>query len=195
VVCGGIGAAAARRASEAILAIFEPTIIYSAGFAGGLDPSLKVGDVVWPARVVNASDGSSVVLNNGKGVLVSFELVASSSQKAKLQEAFGAQAVDMEAAAVARAADARGVEFAVVKVISDESDFEMPPMEQFVDQEGKFSDVRFAVFAAVRPWTWAKIIRLARNSDRASRILSDSLGQLTAAANLKSPQLNSSATI
>ena len=48
LVCGGIGAAAARRASEAVIAIFDPKIVCSAGFAGALDPKLKVGDVVRP---------------------------------------------------------------------------------------------------------------------------------------------------
>ena len=33
LVCGGIGAAAARRAAEAVIAIFDPKIVCSAGFA------------------------------------------------------------------------------------------------------------------------------------------------------------------
>ena len=37
LVCGGIGAAAARRAAEAVIALFEPSMIYSVGFAGALD--------------------------------------------------------------------------------------------------------------------------------------------------------------
>src|SRR5579864_9366433 len=58
VVCAGIGAEAARRAAEAVIAVYAPTVIYSAGFAGALDPTLKVGDVVQPRKVVNANDGS-----------------------------------------------------------------------------------------------------------------------------------------
>src|SRR6476646_707908 len=41
LVCGGIGAAAARRAAEAVIAIFDPKVVCSAGFAGALDPKLK----------------------------------------------------------------------------------------------------------------------------------------------------------
>ena len=92
LVCGGIGAEAARRAAEAVIAIYAPSVIYSAGFAGALDPALKVGDVVQPRRVVNAGDGSSVNLDRGEGVLVSFGSIASPAQKARLRDSFGAQA-------------------------------------------------------------------------------------------------------
>jgi adenosylhomocysteine nucleosidase len=171
VVCGGIGAAASRRASEAVIAIFDPKIICSAGFAGALDPKLRVGDVVRPSSVINAGDGSRTVVEGGEGVLVSFESVASPAQKSKLRDSFGADTVDMESATVARAAEARGKGFTVVKAVSDEIDFEFPAMERFVDAEGQFSQGRFAGYAAVRPWLWRRVMRLARNSNRASRAL------------------------
>ncbi len=180
LVCAGIGAAAARRAAEAIIAIFDPEVLYSVGFAGALDPSLRVGDVIRPARMVNSSDGSSIGLDGGEGVLVSFESIASAAQKMKLRESFGAQAVDMEAAAVARAAEAHGRRFAVLKVISDEVDFNFPSMERFVDSDGKLSEGRFALFAAVRPWLWPRVFHIARNSSRASRALCTELDGVAA---------------
>ncbi|HUD67177.1 MAG TPA: hypothetical protein VMQ17_21520 [Candidatus Sulfotelmatobacter sp.] len=178
LVCGGIGADSARRAAEAVIAIYAPGVVYSVGFAGGLDPGMRVGDILRPQRVVNAGDGSQIRLESGEGVLVSFQAVASPGQKAKLRESFAAQAVDMEAAAVALAAAARGVEFAVLKVISDESDFSLPAIERFVGPDGRFSEAGFALYAAVRPWLWAKVARLARNSSRASRALCESLGKI-----------------
>lgn len=78
----------------------------------------------------------------------------------------------MEAGAVARAAEARGVEFRVVKVISDEVDFSFPSMENFVDSEGRFLESRFAWFCALRPWLWAGVLQLARNSSLAAQALS-----------------------
>jgi adenosylhomocysteine nucleosidase len=180
LVCGGIGAEAARRAAEAVITIYGPKVIYSVGFAGALDPGLKVGSIVQPRRVVNAGDGSSVNLNRGEGVLVSFGSVASPEQKASLRDSFGAQAVDMEAAAVARAAEVRGVEFAVVKVISDEFDFRFPSTERFVDSNGQFLEGRFAWFAALRPWLWRQVVRLAGNSNRASHALSNWLRKMNA---------------
>src|SRR5689334_16463625 len=84
IVCGGIGAEPARRAAEAVITQYAPQMIYSAGFAGALDPAIKLGDVLIPRRVVNASDGSSIDTGQGEGVLVSFAAVASPEQKAKL---------------------------------------------------------------------------------------------------------------
>ena len=72
-------------------------------------------------------------------------------------------------------------EFATVKVISDEYDFSFPSMERFVDSGGQFREGRFAVFAALRPWLWPQVARLARNSNRASRALCDWLGKLDGA--------------
>jgi adenosylhomocysteine nucleosidase len=180
VVCGGIGAEAARRAAEAVIALYAPNIVYSAGFAGALEPGLKVADIVLPQRVVNAADGSSVVLDRGEGVLVSYGSVADSAQKARLRDSFSAQVVDMEASAVARAAELRGVEFAVVKVISDEYDFSFPSMERFVDAGGQFREGRFAWFAVFRPWLWPQVARIATNSGRASRALCNWLRRLNA---------------
>ena len=173
LVCGGIGADAARRATEAVIVLYHPTRVVSAGFAGALNLTLKVGQIFTPARVVDARDASSSETHTRQGVLVSFAEIASPEQKAKLGYAFGAQAVDMEAAAVARGAHARGVSFMAVKAISDESDFVLPQMNRFILPDGKFRTARFALAMAVRPWMWAKTVRLARNSSRASRALCD----------------------
>ena len=171
LVCGGLGAMAARRASEAVIALFDPQVICSAGFAGALDLKLKVGNLIRPATVINAGDGSRTTVNGGAGVLVTFGSVADPGQKKKLRDSFGAETVDMEAAAVARSAEARGKQFTVVKVISDEGDFEFPAMDRFVDSEGRFQEGQFALYAAIRPWLWPRVIRLARNSTRASHAL------------------------
>ena len=173
LVCGGIGANAARRATEAVIALYHPAQVVSAGFAGALNSTLKVGEVFIPARVVDSQDASRTEIHTGQGVLVSFAEIASLEQKAKLAYAFGAEAVDMEAAVVARGAHARGVRFMAVKAISDESDFVLPQMNRYVSPEGKFRTAGFALAMAVRPWMWARTVRLARNSARASRALCD----------------------
>lgn len=180
LVCGGIGGEVARRATEAAIALYAPGMVYSVGFAGALESGLKIGDVVVPRRVVNASDGSSVDTGTGEGVLVSFASVASPEQKTKLGASFAAQAVDMEAAPVAQAAQARGVRFAAVKAISDESNFALPVMDNFIAPGGRFRTWKFALFVLVRPWTYKTVLSLARNSSRASHALCNRLGQMNA---------------
>jgi adenosylhomocysteine nucleosidase len=182
LVCGGIGAEVARRASEAVIAIYHPSLIISAGFAGALDRNLLVGNVLTPRWVIDAGDSSRTDTGAGVGTLVSIDSVAGPEQKAKLAKAYGAQAVDMEAAAVARGAQARGVRFTAIKAISDESNFVMPPMKQFVNGNGEFNTIRFVVFAMARPWLWPKMVHLARNASRAARALCESLEQCSRAA-------------
>jgi len=172
VVCGGIGADAARRATEAVIALYQPELVLSVGFAGALDPAMKVGEIFSPGRVIDAGDGSSVEIAAGRGVLVSALSIAGMEQKAKLAESYAAQAVDMEAAAVARGARARGVRFMAVKAISDESAFSMPPLDRFVNHDGQFCQTAFAASLGARPWLWSKVFQLARNSAKASRALS-----------------------
>jgi len=175
LVCGGIGAEAARRSAQAVIALYQPKIIYSVGFAGALDKRLRVGDIVEPARIIDASDGSSIKMNCGEGLLVSFESVATAEQKKKLADSYGAQAVDMEAAAVATAAEAGGAAFAAIKVVSDETEHSLPSMERFIDSHGQLLERQFAIFAALRPWLWISVLRLGRNSARASRVLCERL--------------------
>lgn len=176
-VCGGMGPEAARRATEAVICLYRPSTVLSVGFAGALDPTLRVGDVLQARYVVDALDGSKTDTGSGAGVLVSFSSVAGKEQKAKLAKAYRAQAVDMEAAAVAKGAEARGLRFAVIKTISDEAGFAMAPMERFIREDGGFDARGFAVFAALRPWHWWSVLRLARDSSKASRHLCEFLNK------------------
>lgn len=171
LVCGGIGAEAARRAAEAVIVLYQPAIVYSVGYAGSLDPAIGIGHLMRPARVIDTRDGSSVAIAGGEGVLVTAPGVASPGQKRTLCQSFAAQAVDMEAAAVGRAAQARGIAFSAVKAISDEFEFEFPATERFVDSQGRFLEARFALFVALRPWLWPRVIDLARNSRQATQAL------------------------
>ena len=180
LVCGGIGPDAARRAAEAVIVLYSPDLLYSVGYAGALDPTLKVANLLMPAQVINGSDGSRVQVSKGQGILLSQSAVASVAQKSRLRESYGAQAIDMEASAVARAAEARGVGFRAIKVISDEFNFELPSLDRFVDREGRFREARFTLHALVRPWLWLPLVQLARNSARATQALCAELREVLA---------------
>lgn len=175
LVCGGIGPEAARRATEAVIALYCPKEVVSVGFVGALVDTMRVGEISEPSVVVDTRDGSRTETGRGVGTLVSFGSVVQSEQKRKLANAYGAQTVDMEAASVARGAQAHGMSFRAVKVVSDELGFSIPKMDQFVDATGSFRTSSFVAFAALRPAIWPSVFRLARNSKRASRALSDRL--------------------
>ena len=191
LVCGGIGADAARRAAEAVIVLYHPEIVQSVGFAGALDATLKIGEVFSPSRVIDSTDGSCVETGVGNGVLVSFGSIADTEQKARLAKAYGAQAVDMEAAAVARAALLRGVRFVAIKVISDESDVSLPGLHGFVTNDGQFRAGAFVAAKVFQPWLWPGFIRLARNSAAASRALCRELDRCPKTGTLQeSPELH-----
>lgn len=169
LICGGIGAEAARRATEAIIQEVHPVLVVSAGFAGALDDSLRVGDVLQPRTVINAADGAQTDVGSGEGILVSSASVAGREQKSRLAKAYGASVVDMEAASVAQGAQAREVDFGALKAVSDVLDFNMPEIDGFVADDGGFRSVKFACHVALRPWLWRTTIALALHSSKASR--------------------------
>jgi adenosylhomocysteine nucleosidase len=171
LICAGMGAEAARRATEVVIQETRPDLVLSVGFVGALDPAMKAGEVFEPRMVINAADSVRTDTGCGQGTLVSFGAVAGREQKAKLRDAYSAAAVDMEAAAVAQAAEVRGVRFAALKAVSDESGFVMPPLEDFISSDGGFCLTPFAVYIATRPWLWGTTLTLARNSAKASRAL------------------------
>lgn len=171
VICGGIGAEAARRATEAVIQEIDPARVISVGFAGSLDRSLTVGRVIEPRTVISVSDGVRTETTSGDGILLSAATVVNVEQKSRFAKAYGASAVDMEASAVAAGARARGIEFAALKAISDAADFEIPATERFIGRDGSFRTFRFAGHVALRPWLWRATWTLARHSAKASHAL------------------------
>ncbi len=178
VVCGGLGPAAAKDAAEAVIARRSPEALVSAGYAGALTSTLMPGNLVTPAEVIDAQTGEHFATSQGSGILVSTSGVASVNDKRVLAQQFSAEAIDMEAAAVARVAQAHGRDFVALKAISDELDFELPPMNRFISTKGEFQTGRFAFHAALHPSLWPAVRKLARNSQRASLTLCSALEHL-----------------
>jgi nucleoside phosphorylase len=181
-VAGGIGCRQAELAARAVVEKYRPQTLISAGLAGALIRSLKVGSVVTPNVIVDAATGTEYRCQAGGevvggGVLVTAGEIAGSESKAGLADRFHALVVDMEAAGVARVAHEYNVGFRCVKAISDEFDFAMPPLNVFVDQDGKFRTGRFVAWVGVRPQHWLATVKLARNSARAERALANWLGK------------------
>src|SRR6266446_4932508 len=127
-VCGGIGAESARRAAEALIAKYSPDLLISAGVAGALVPDLKVGATIFPATVIDSQDASRHqtaiqdspvgMTSVGSTIIITYPAIATAAQKQQLARSYGAHAVVMEAAAVARAAQIHNLPFIAVKAIS-----------------------------------------------------------------------------
>lgn len=180
-VAGGIGSKRAEQAARAVVGKYRPETLISAGLAGALIRSLKVGKIVLPSIVVDAETGEEYRCDTEEnvisgGVLVTAGMVAGSETKAKLVESHHALVVDMEAAGVARVARQFGLKVRCVKAISDEFEFRMPPLNEFI-AHGAIQKSKFALWVAMRPHYWASTMRLARSSRLATQALADWLKQ------------------
>jgi adenosylhomocysteine nucleosidase len=175
VACAGMGADRAAVAVGAAMAAMPVTDLISAGLAGACDPALKVGDIIRAGVVIDQASGERFNNSQLKHVLVSTHEIVSVPEKAKLYASCYASAVDMEAAAVGKIAAARGLRFHAIKAISDEADFEIEGLSRFATADGQFHEREFALYAALRPAMWGKVITLGRNSGVAIRVLTEEL--------------------
>lgn len=155
-VANGPGFRCAQRAVEVAGLKGSYSAVFSTGFCGGLDPALRVGDVIEATKVLDVASGDSYQCDRGSnGVVASMDRIAGTArEKADLHASTGAAVVEMEAAVVARFARTQGAAFYCVRAISDAADhtFEIE-MNQFRDAEGRFAKGRIVLEALKRPFT------------------------------------------
>jgi adenosylhomocysteine nucleosidase len=138
----GVGPVMAAERIRHLLAMEKPRLLICAGFAGGLDPRLAIGDLVIAenlsspellvrARAAATQDSPRCAF----GSIVSRPIpVESVPGKAALFRETGALAVDMESEAVAAACRAAVVPLLVVRVISDPAGAPLPvPFAEWFD--------------------------------------------------------------
>jgi adenosylhomocysteine nucleosidase len=182
LLCGGIGHEAGMRATEAVIEYAKPSYLIATGLAGGLRPEWTLGRTMVAAEIVDEATGRRFRTAYGEGTVVSSREIARTEKKRELAARFAADVVDMEGAAVGEVAEAHGLPFLAVKAVSDEMDFELPPLQGFVDAEGRFQGARFGFWAAWHPRWWPAIAQLKRRSDLAAAALADKLREVIAEA-------------
>lgn len=180
VAVGGIGEKFARRAAEVAVEYTQPELLLSAGIVGAISSKLKVGDVGRIREVVDVATGEIYpVSGDGEWVLATSQDVSDAAEKHQLLTKFGADVVDMEAAAVAQVAKERGLKFAAIKSISDDAEFDMPPLNRFIEN-GKFDTRRFLIYVALHPRWWGTLGRIKKNSEIATQNLCEAVKHLIA---------------
>jgi len=125
MTAGGDGIARAEEAARELLQRFEATMLIGAGIAGGVDPSLRFGDVVI-AREVVAPDGTvsecqPLPASGAPGVVI-----RSVNKIVAVKDAFTAGVIDTESSGWASAAAKFGVPFAAIRVVFDPADETLP---------------------------------------------------------------------
>ena len=152
--------------------------LISVGFCGGLQPALGVCDIFVATEVVGVAPAlapsSSRPFKTGK--LLSIDrVVSTAAEKAALSK--NADAVEMEAAAVADRAKRRNVPFYAVRVVTDTFEESFPlDFNALRSSDGRFSRARILAAAFRKPGTvFPELIKLNQRTKSASQALGDFL--------------------
>ncbi len=176
-VAGGMGAEAASRAVEIAVSHGSADALISYGLAGAITCAVKPPDAFTISEVVDHSSRQRFSTRHREGLrLVTLDHVVGANEKRPLAETHQAVLVDMEAAAVARAAVERDLPFYCFKSISDGYTDRLPDLNRFITG-GRLRMPAFVAHAAIRPVYWPGLVRLAGNSARAAENLAELLSK------------------
>ena len=165
-----------------MLPSYPLSAVFSLGFAGALVPGLAVGDIVlcsavphgaerraesrWtcdPSLLSLAATLPSGRFSVGKGVGVTSDTFVSRPEaKRALAATTNATVVDMESYWIARGASAMGVPFLSIRAISDALTTRLPPVERFIDADGRWRWRSVASQCLARPQHIVGLLSLGR---------------------------------
>jgi adenosylhomocysteine nucleosidase len=179
-VANGAGARRAASAVDAACEVFDPDSVISTGFCGALDPQLGVADVVVATSVVTgdryypALPVSSATPHHS-GVVCSIGHVAQTAEEKRRLRADGGMVVEMEAAGVAVRAQARGLPFYCVRVVTDLAGETMAnDFNAALRADGHFDTMVILKGTLRRPLArLPELYRLRQRCVRAARVLGD----------------------
>jgi adenosylhomocysteine nucleosidase len=182
VVANGPGPALAGRATEIVRKHHELNGLVSTGFCGALNPALKPCDIFVATEVVGVAyplrTPRSQSCERAKGgKLLSIDRVVSTAvEKADLRQT-GADAVEMEAAAVGLKAAEWNIPFYCIRVVTDTSAETFPlDFNDMRDADGRFSRTRIMAAALRRPGSvLPELLKLNKRCKDASQALGNFL--------------------
>lgn len=193
VVCS---AAHPERARLGAVALVQQgaTRLLSFGFAGGLDPSLRPGDIVIGSSVVSAkgkwgcdknwNDVLGLRLLGAKtGSVLGLDVVVEkASEKREAYERTECCITDMESHHVAQTAVRAKIPFTVVRVVIDSSNVSLPPAALVALKDDGRIDFLGIIRSIIRhPWQIPTLIRLGSHTQRASKGLREAAQRISGA--------------
>jgi adenosylhomocysteine nucleosidase len=156
-----------------------PSTLALIGVAGGLDPSLKVGDTVLASAALDEAGrraGCTIIPLPGAAVgpmLTVGRALYTPAEKAAYRD-FGALAVEMEAYPLAAWAAERGLPFVHARVILDPFDETLPGLGGALDEYGRARPAELLRYLAAHPSQAASLACLLLRA----RAIAPALGRL-----------------
>jgi adenosylhomocysteine nucleosidase len=150
--------------------------LLTCGFAGGLDPQLQIGDVVFETD--NEPLRAKLLAADAKPVKIfcANKIAVTAGEKKALRDQTGADAAEMESAAVQAVCRERGVPCATVRVISDTANEDLPlDFNQFLTSEMKVDMNKLMLAVATKPWKMGAMMKLQQNTKLAAQRLAEVL--------------------
>ncbi len=151
--------------------------IVMAGLGGGLDPTLKVGDVVVDA-LSDESMGQRLPYRRG-GMHTAKQIVSTPAERAAVFQATGALAVEMENEVVRAVAAQLGVAYVGIRAISDcATETLNPSLLRWVDDLGRVKVKALVGTLVRRPGLVGELNRLRKQSALAVANLAEAVRQV-----------------
>ena len=169
----GMGTVRSRAALDWLLRTHRPTRVISAGFCGSLVEAYRVGSLVRPAVILGEDDPP----HEGAGVaLVSVSTpVLDIQARRRLHARTLAAIVDMESATVKGVCEREGIAFDCLRVVTDDLSEPLPAeLSRIVDGE-RVRIVPLLAALVRRPTLLSELLRLAKRSRVAARILAEGI--------------------
>jgi nucleoside phosphorylase len=127
ILITGMGRKNAGEALRKELASLRPGLVLTCGFAGGLNPNLSLGDIVFDADA-GAGLGDKLIRLGGKAARFhcSERIVITAGEKQSLWQAASMDAVEMESSAIRDHCREQKIPSATIRVISDTQQEDLP---------------------------------------------------------------------
>jgi adenosylhomocysteine nucleosidase len=152
----GVGTTLAASATESLLGLGPFDHVMVVGIAGGVGPSVTIGDLVIPEIVVDGTTGKEyrpapIDAPTARGSIVTSDDFIVDPDRLALLISQGVIAVDMETGSVAAVCAARGVPWSAVRAISDRAEDGDEEMVKLANSDGSPNGPAIARYFAKHP--------------------------------------------
>ena len=179
----GIGRQNAEKSVRNFLAggSQPPKLVLTFGFAGGLNPDLKLGEVVFDVQSPKSKVQSQLLAAGAKpaNIFCADRIATTVAEKKALRAETGADVVEMESAAIQAVCAERGIPCMTVRVISDMANEDLPLDFNALAKPDKSLDFGKLVWAIAKsPGKIGALMRLQKKTSFAAQQLAMVLEKL-----------------